>query len=108
MLITIFAPANVHLTEIAGIRDALFEANCKIQSEAYRVRLVTEHGTPLESASGVKYIPDASIHEARDPSDTLIVAGPHGVPKSVGEDVSRWLREQAQQSRRYGSTCTGA
>lgn len=108
MLITIFAPANVHLTEIAGIRDALFEANCKIQSCAYRVRLVTEHGTALESASGVKYIPDAGMREATQPSDTLIVAGPHGVPESVSEDVTRWLREQALQSRRYGSTCTGA
>lgn len=108
MLITIFAPANVHLIEIAGIRDALFEANCRIQSRPYRVRIVTEQGTPLESASGLRYIPDAGMREATEPSDTLIVAGPHGVPESVGEDVSSWLREQAKQSRRYGSTCTGA
>lgn len=108
MLITLFAPANVHLLEIAGIRDALFEANCKMQSEAYRVRLVTEHGVPLESASGVKYIPDMSMREATQPSDTLIVVGPFGVPETVSDDVTSWLRDQATQSRRYGSTCTGA
>ena len=32
MLITIFAPTNVHLLEIAGVRDALFEANSKMQA----------------------------------------------------------------------------
>jgi hypothetical protein len=32
VLITIFAPGNVHLLEIAGLRDAFFEANCKIAS----------------------------------------------------------------------------
>lgn len=109
MLITIFAPPNVHLLEIAGVRDALFEANCKMRSgQPYRVRLVTEQGTPTESASGVKFIPDASVREATQPSDTLIAVGPYGVPDRLSEDVTHWLREQAKQSRRYGSTCTGA
>jgi transcriptional regulator GlxA family with amidase domain len=109
VLITIFAPDNVHLLEIAGIRDALFEANCKMQSgQPYRVRLVTEQGISTESASGVRFVPDASVREATQPSDTLIVVGPYGVPASSSEDVTRWLREQALQSRRYGSTCTGA
>ena len=109
MLITIFAPSSVHLLEIAGVRDALFEANCKIGSEQlYRVRLVTEDGTPAQSASGVKFLPDAGIEQASEPSDTLIVLGPYGVPQRPSERVSRWLRDQAMQSRRYGSICTGA
>ena len=54
MLITIFAPGKVHLLEVAGVRDALFEANCKMQyGQPYRIRLVTVHGTPRESASGL-------------------------------------------------------
>lgn len=109
MLVTIFAPGNVHLLEIAGLRDAFFEANCKMQSgKPYRVRLVTEHGTPTESASGVIYIPDAGISDAAQPCDTLIVVGPYGLPDRFSENVVRWLRDQAMQSRRYGSTCTGA
>ena len=109
MLITIFAPSKVHLLEVAGVRDALFEASCKMQSgQPYRVRLVTEDGAPTESASGVKFIPDGSIREATEASDTLIVAGPYGLPDPPSEGVARWLREQAAQSRRYGSTCTGA
>ncbi len=109
MLITIFAPSNVHLLEVAGVRDALFEANCRMQSGSpYRIRLVTEHGTPAESASGVKFMPDAGVRDATDPSDTLIVVGPYGVPDRQTEEVTRWLRDQAMRSRRYGSTCTGA
>lgn len=109
MLITIFAPNKTHLLEIAGIGDALFEANCKAKSgQPYRVRVVTEQGVPAKSASGVTFIPDESVREATEPSDTLIVVGPYGVPDPPSETVTRWLREQALQARRYGSTCTGA
>ncbi|MEG3181283.1 GlxA family transcriptional regulator [Sphingomonas sp. LT1P40] len=109
MLITIFAPGNVHLLEIAGVQDALFEANCKAQSgRPYQVQLVTEHGTPVQSASGVTFIPDASVAEATEPCDTLIVVGPYGEPKPPSEPVTRWLQAQAGQARRYGSICTGA
>lgn len=109
MLITIFAPPNVHLLEVAGIRDALFEANCKMAAgDQYRVRLVNERGEAEASASGIVYVPDASISDAAEPCDTFIVAGPYGVPDPPGEATIRWLQQQAGQARRYGSTCTGA
>lgn len=109
MLVTIFAPANVHLLEIAGLCDAFFEANCKIGSgQPYRIQVVTEQGTPTHSSSGLSFVPDAGMRDAEAPPDTLIVVGPYGVPGRPGEDVTRWLQQQALQSRRYGSTCTGA
>lgn len=109
MLITIFAPGKVHLLELAGLCDALFEANCKIDpGQAYRIRIVTEHGTPSISASGVHFVPDAGLAQASGPSDTLIVVGPYGVPADPGAAVVAWLHHQARQARRFGSTCTGA
>lgn len=109
MLITLFAPPDVHLLEIAGVRDALFEANEKVRSAPpYRVRLVTEDGSPMRSASGITFVPDAGIADATEPSDTLIVVGPYGVPAPPSERVTRWLQQQSKQARRYGSTCTGA
>ena len=109
LLVTIFVPGNVHMLEIASVLDALFEANCKSQSaEPYRTRLVTETGNSTQSASGITFIPDGGVRDANQPSDTLIVVGPYGVPDRPSDEVSRWLREQARKSRRYGSTCTGA
>jgi transcriptional regulator GlxA family with amidase domain len=109
MLVTIFAPSNVHMLEVAGVCEALFEANCKMASgDRYRVKLVTERGVPEESASGMTFLPDSAIRDVTEPCDTLIVAGPYGIPAPPGEAVTQWLRGQAQQSRRYGSTCTGA
>lgn len=109
MRITIFAPGKVHLLEIAGVRDALFEANCKMgPGRCYRVLLVTEQGIAEESASGVTFVPDAGIADAIQTCDTLIVVGPYGLPTRPSDDVMRWLRKQALSSRRYGSTCTGA
>jgi transcriptional regulator GlxA family with amidase domain len=109
VLTTIFAPLNVHLLEVAGVCDALFEANIKLESGSpYRVRVVTEDGLPAGSASGVKFVPDASIGQAIECCDTLIVVGPHGEPVPPTEAATRWLRKQCGQSRRYGSTCTGA
>lgn len=109
MLITIFAPPNVHLLEVAGVRDALFEANCKMAPGChYRVKLVTELGLPDESASGTVYVPDAGIPDFTEPCDTLIVAGPRDLPNPPSEAARQWLRKQSQHARRYGSTCTGA
>ncbi|RVT40173.1 GlxA family transcriptional regulator [Sphingobium algorifonticola] len=109
MRVTIFAPCNVHLLEIAGLRDAFFEANCKMASgDRYLVRLVTERGEAEVSASGITYVPDAAIGDVTGPCDTLIVAGPYGVPLPPSDGTRLWLRAQAAQARRYGSTCTGA
>jgi transcriptional regulator GlxA family with amidase domain len=109
MLVTIFVPDNVHMLEIAGVQDALFEANCKLAlPHRYRVRLVTERGEAEHSASGITFVPDAGIQDSFEPCDTLIVAGPYGVQAPPSEAVRKWLQDQASQSRRYGSTCTGA
>lgn len=103
MLITIYAPSNVHLLEIAGLRDAFFEANCKLMPmQPYQVRLITADGAPTQSASGVRFLPDGGVRDALEPSDTLIVVGPNGVPQVPDDEVARWLRSQAESSRRFG------
>jgi len=109
MLITIYAPADVHALEIASIRDALFEANQRIHSgNLYEVTLVAEQCGPLRCASGMLLMPDFGISDDLGSPDTLIVVGAYGVPTRPEEVVLQWLRERARLARRYGSICTGA
>lgn len=68
---------------------------------------MTEDGGAAESASGLRFESDTSIQDFTTP-DTLIVTGPYGVPEAPSEALALWLDRQAGQSRRYGSTCTGA
>jgi transcriptional regulator GlxA family with amidase domain len=109
MLVTIYAPEDVHALEIASIRDALFEANQRMRSDDhYEVRLVTERTAPLRCASGLLVMPDSAIDEESEAPDTLIVVGAYGVPKQPDDLVLQWLRDRSSLARRYGSVCTGA
>jgi transcriptional regulator GlxA family with amidase domain len=109
MLVTIYAPEDVHALEIASIRDALFEANQRMRSgDRYEVRLVAERAEPLRCASGLLLMPDSGIGEDIGAPDTLIVVGAYGVPTLPVEAVTEWLRVRSSGARRYGAVCTGA
>lgn len=109
MRVTIFIPPEVHLLEVAGVRDALFEANQRMVSDdPYMVQVVAEQPGPLLSASGQRFLADAAMAEACGSCDTLIVAGSFGMPRPPSPALAGWLRAQAARARRYGSICTGA
>jgi transcriptional regulator GlxA family with amidase domain len=109
MLVTIYAPENVHALEIASIKDALFEANQRMRSDdRYEVRLVAQRADPIRCASGLLLMPDCGIAEDIEGPDTLIVVGPYGVPTQPDEVVKQWLTARSSRARRYGAICTGA
>lgn len=109
MRVTIFVPPQVHLLEVAGVRDALFEANERmVSNDPYQVQVVAEGTGAIVSASGQRFLADATVAEARTGCDTLIVAGCFGVPPPPSPALAGWLRAEAAGARRYGSVCTGA
>lgn len=109
MRVTIFVPPQVHLLEVAGVRDALFEANERmVTDDPYQVQVVAEEADAIVSASGQRFLADATLAEARAGCDTLIVTGSFGVPAPPSPALAGWLRAQAGSARRYGSVCTGA
>jgi len=109
VLVTIYAPPDVHMLEIASIRDAFFEANERMRSsDRYDVRLVTQRAEPIRCASGLSILPDGAIGEEMEPADTLIVVGAYGIPDPPDDAVKQWLRLHAGRARRYGAVCTGA
>jgi transcriptional regulator GlxA family with amidase domain len=91
------------ILDIAAL--SVFEvANTSQPEPAYAVRILSEHGGPVLSSSGV------SIDSARvdgEPYDTVIVAGSLDiVPSTAG--LLDLVRGAADSTRRLASICTGA
>src|ERR1700761_3744346 len=91
------------ILDIAAL--SVFEvANTSQPEPAYAVRILSEHGGPVLSSSGV------SIDSERvdgEPYDTVIVAGSLDiVPSTAG--LLDLVREAADSTRRLASICTGA
>ncbi len=109
MRVALFLPPGIHAIELAGIRDALFEANQRAPAESqYCVEMVAPRKGPLDCASGLRVLVDFDTDDARPAADTLIVVGTYGIPPTQGERVREWIRRTAAQARRYGAVCTGA
>ena len=109
MRVVLFLPPGIHAIELAGIRDALFEANQRSPPERqYEVETVALRKGPLDCASGMQVLVDRTMDDARSAADTFIVVGTYGIPKSQNEQTQAWMRQMASQARRYGAVCTGA
>ena len=70
--------------------------------------VVAGASTPLPMAGGGMGIPCASVHELRQPIDTLLVASSSMAfdPVERGELIG-WLRQAASRARRIGAMSTG-
>ena len=106
--VIIFAPADVHSLEISGIMDAFHEANRYGGGSLYDVCVVAESLEPIRCASGLRIVPDRTIHDGVSPCDTLVVTGSYGIPNAPSESVVIWIAEQARSACRFGAVCTGA
>ncbi len=107
--VVIFAPADVHAFEIASVMDVFNEANAQAaHATLYTLTFVAERHDVIRCASGLRIVPDRSIHGPSPDADTIIVAGSYGVPGTPSDAVIEWIRQRSQSARRYGSVCTGA
>jgi transcriptional regulator GlxA family with amidase domain len=109
MQVLLFVHPGLHMLELTGIRDALFEANQRLPPERqYDTRIVAAEPGVVRSGSGLSVLIDHGIADAAGPADTLIAVGTHEIPEPATETVLTWLRQQAAVARRHGSACTGA
>lgn len=109
MLVLLFIHPGFHTLELTAIHDALFEASEKLPPDRrYEVRNVGAKAGTLHSSSGVGVLVEHGIADMPGPADTLLVVGTYGIPETASEAVLAWLRQQASDTRRYGSVCTGA
>ena len=102
LLLDATGPAQVFSTANDGCRDA-------DRPQAYGVELVSLHGGPVASCSGVAVMtaplpPPAALQGA-----TLIVCGGRGVRAALAEPaLLEWVVAAARVARRCASVCTGA
>lgn len=108
--VVIVVPPNAQSLDVAGPVDAFLEANRQSSGVAdYEVRLLSATSERTVKAGSLSLVTDASIFDAVPTVDTLLVAGTPDYEQayaSVG--LHGWLRQQAPQTRRFGSVCTGA
>ncbi|HEY1941287.1 MAG TPA: GlxA family transcriptional regulator [Roseiarcus sp.] len=107
--VAIVVPPNAQSLDVSGPLDAFLEANRQSSEAAYGVRLLSTGAAREVRAGGMSLLADASIVEADQPIDTLLVAGtPDYAQAYSSADFHVWLRRRAPHTRRYGSVCTGA
>jgi transcriptional regulator GlxA family with amidase domain len=108
MLICFFVPPGGHALEFTGPSDVFEEANRQAGRRVYDVWFISEEPGLVTCLSGLRFMPDRTIHDAGDPIDTLIVVGAREPLAPASPSFIAWLRQQAPKSRRYGAVCTGA
>lgn len=109
-LIGLLACPGVQLLDISGPLDVFAEANRQNGNvDAYRLRVIGVSSLAIESSSGVRLVPDATVSDPLDAFDTILVAGaPHICDAPVHVTMLAWLYRAALAARRYGSVCSGA
>jgi transcriptional regulator GlxA family with amidase domain len=108
MLIGFFVPPGGHALEFTGPGDVFEEANRQAGRRVYDIRFISEEARPMTCLSGLRFMPDRTIHDADEPIDTLIVTGARDPLEPATPSLIDWLQRQAPNTRRYGAVCTGA
>ncbi len=75
----------------------------------FDVRLVTTHGRPFKCLSGVRIVPDGSIHDV-DRTDLVVISSILDIEKTlrVQPEAVDWIRSRYNRGAHVASVCSGA
>jgi transcriptional regulator GlxA family with amidase domain len=113
-LIAIVAYPGVQSLDVTGPLEVFTGAQRLIEAESrrdrgYRMLVLSRDGQELRTSSGLVVVPDASLRDAPEPIDTLIVAGGAGhVEAAEDAELVDWIAQASTRARRTASVCTGA
>ena len=110
--VVILAYEGVNLLDVAGPAQVFTTAAGLAKDKGpppYRVSVVAKRGGPTPTSAGVPIVAGGLAEIARQPIDTLIVAGGPGI-HALRQDpeLVAWARAGAAKARRTCSVCTGA
>ncbi|MGO4304304.1 GlxA family transcriptional regulator [Cupriavidus sp. RAF12] len=109
MRIALLVLPGVQMLDVAGPMDVFSEA-CRLlgKPDAYTLQVISLSTTTVTASSGVRLLPDASLADACDDIDTLLVTGSPRLGDYLAVDgLTDWLVRQARRVRRLGSVCSG-
>jgi transcriptional regulator GlxA family with amidase domain len=94
--------------EVFAGAQRLIEATGR-RERGYEVKLLSVDGRPLQTSSGLTVTPHASLANAPEAIDTLIVAGGYGRKQAASDRaLLEWIAATSATVRRTASVCTGA
>jgi transcriptional regulator GlxA family with amidase domain len=75
---------------------------------AYAPEILALRAGPVRMSSGLELVATRALRDAREPIDTLVVAGGQGTPVALRErELVAWIAAAAPRARRVCSVCTG-
>lgn len=109
LTVVLLAPPGVQMLDISGPADVFAEANRQVGRAVYEVITVGTAPRAVTASSGMRFLPDRSVHDDLGAIDTLLVAGsPDLADAAVDLTVVAWIERHAARARRHGSICSGA
>jgi transcriptional regulator GlxA family with amidase domain len=114
--VTILAMYNTMASTVIGPMDVFYQAgvmwnyfNRQKISPYFEVKVVTTNGAPFKCLSGVRMLPQGSIHDVPE-SDLIVVSSILDIDKTlkVQGEVIDWLKGQYGRGAHIASICTGA
>ena len=108
MRVAFLLPADTLMLEAVGPFDVFATANRLLGTGAYDLQIVARSHTVV-GAGGLRVVADRTIGEPDEPIDTLLVAGPLDIDRTLAAaDLIAWVARRAPAIPRYASVCTGA
>jgi transcriptional regulator GlxA family with amidase domain len=93
--------------EVFAGATAVLAADAR-KAAGYDLALVSEHGTPITTESGLQLV-TAPLPARRTRIDTLLIPGGDGARTArYNVELVDWIRDAARNCRRLGTVCTGA
>jgi transcriptional regulator GlxA family with amidase domain len=110
MKIAIVVLDGVQAMDIAGLLDALSEANHVLgETRQYQVSLIGEHAGAVACSNAMQLCVPWVYADFRATADVLLVTGAsHATLVRPKQEFLDWLRRRALESKRYGCVCNGA
>lgn len=112
--IAILAFPDVQSLDITGPLEVFAAAQTLIEAtgrtdRGYEVSILSRHGAPLTTSSGLTIVPHGDFAGTPPRLDTLIVAGGVG-SRAAARDPANvdWIAHASARARRTASVCTGA